>query len=136
MITPGALRQCAFCVYLAADEGPAEDISRHLNEAADTIEQQSEQIATLELSLKSLQEHHEAQTKDWEGKSDAKTAEIAELEELVREAVNLGISGEGTCWFYGFCGGQGSEKIHYDNCFTEYPRSRRLWRNKMVTTKI
>ena len=38
MITPYQLRKCAMCVYLAADEGPAEDISNHLIQAAERIE--------------------------------------------------------------------------------------------------
>jgi hypothetical protein len=44
MITPEQLRKCAMCVYLAAEAGPAEDISRHLNEAATIIETRAEML--------------------------------------------------------------------------------------------
>jgi len=46
------------------------------------LTQQAEQIATLELSLKSLQEHHEAQTKDWEGKE-------CQQADLLRQALEM-----------------------------------------------
>jgi len=45
MITPDQLRKCAVCVYLAAEAGPAADIAKHLNLAADSIETQSAELA-------------------------------------------------------------------------------------------
>jgi len=50
MITPEQLRKCAICVYLAAEAKPAEDINKHLEEAATTIEAQAALIQeTLEV---------------------------------------------------------------------------------------
>ncbi len=46
------------------------------------LTQQANQIATLELSLKSLQEHHEAQTKDWKGK-------VARQVDLLRQTLEV-----------------------------------------------
>ena len=46
------------------------------------LAQQADQIASLELSLASFQEHHEAQTMDWENK-------VAQQAELLREALPL-----------------------------------------------
>lgn len=48
----------------------------------------------------------------------AAQTEVATLGALVRESVTLGISGDGICWFCAFCGNHGSEKLHYDNCFS------------------
>lgn len=39
MILPNELRSRAMTVYLAADEGPANDLSQYLGHAADRIEQ-------------------------------------------------------------------------------------------------
>lgn len=46
MVTPDQLRKCATCVYLAADDGPADDIARHLRWAAETIENLKSQLTT------------------------------------------------------------------------------------------
>lgn len=47
MITPEQLRKCAMCVYLAAEAGPADDISSHLKQAADRIEELDAELAAL-----------------------------------------------------------------------------------------
>ena len=51
MPTVKKLRNRATCVYLAADEGPANDISRHLNEAADRIQELEGLVREMESSL-------------------------------------------------------------------------------------
>jgi len=51
-MTPEELRKCAVRVYLAAEAGPADDISRHLREAAAIIEAQETQITALKSGLR------------------------------------------------------------------------------------
>jgi hypothetical protein len=49
---------------------------------------------------------------------------------LIKEAVTLGVSGDGESWFCAFCGNHGSEKIHYDDCFTQRPEIKKIMEAK------
>lgn len=122
MITPDQLRKCAMCVYLAAEAGPAENISYHLTEAAKTIEAQTDEIDQLKAVIENLKE--EITDKDYTIGSQAELKkllqhitiqrdkaweDLVELRTLIWEAVEIieevdltpAYDGRGDCCYCG-----------------------------------
>lgn len=93
MITPDQLRKCAACVYLSADEGPADDIARHLNQAAETIQTLQARNSELEERLKEAEDLAREVCRRLKEPSD--THEESELRKQARAFLNPPRQGRG-----------------------------------------
>jgi hypothetical protein len=76
MIAPDQLRKCAMCVYVAADEGPAEDIAKHLNQAAETIEEQAKELEAKDKLVLAIRKYlsTDGYNSNWQELKEALTA--------------------------------------------------------------